>query len=1065
MHRNRVAVLLVLLLSLLTSLVAPAPVLAAEETAPSLAYSTMTFPKSVTAGDTVRFSVPVNVLKPEIGLCCGRMLITGPSKQRLFVDLTRNGNTLEGSLKLSANAPAGTYAVTELGLRDNDGKYLILKNGEKGFSQTFTVNAKGAPDTKGPTLNSISLPEKVANGDEIVVTAKATDDLSGVGEIYVTVQPKSVGDPGWSFVLMLHPTGKANEFSGSMVADAGAYIYGEGFISKVQLYDAAGNGTFLEGKALEGKENRTVMTVTRSTVPKEMLTSPNLNVIHPGPLAYWYWPGEDYEYVYNLLVQASKDPQAVRERVMGDLALLQTAIEGLRKELYTDPTTGLTISPMATSGKWYILSRASLVRLELLAELDRRAGTAHEKRPEFDEDYLDWLFQFFGEGARWLPMDETLPEWWTQMPLAVLKQLARSPEALKVMKTPALESEGYQQYDFMDRDVLYFLPVSSTNAPRLVTGTRSFSVYYDIRRTVTGVVQDLFYEIGRHFGQAYLSAYDARDRVSKWNGYLQLRGNQTWPDKIGWLGSATNNLADDFAVSFLPGKLGQQYVSAQSYQRLRDNPTMAEAFRSFVTTSLTQSTVMPKWSIANNRLEVGTAESRVVTVEGAAQNSVDFLGYYWAKSISPQSIPVSTVQGKAIFTYQVTEMGRAAEFALQAKTSTGRTSFRNSLYVRVPVLLDALPASTNSSPLTISGKAAPGAKVTVGATTATADNQGKFSLKVNLNPGENLIRLSTGEKLGSTVRVLYSPKTSKVPLKVNVGGTVRTEALQGVLETAPYAMVSIGSDSGQANYKGEFTYYVPLEEGTNRIQVKVTDTFGNSASWSGLVVRDTKAPSLLVSLPMRTNLSSYSLTGKTEAGALLTVNDQELPVKADGSFSLDLKLAPNKPQEFTLVAVDSAGNQAEQVRSVAYDPTVPLYVAGTSVDVKGQVEPGLALTYLGKPVTVDKDGKFTLTVSLRPLEENRVILQATKGGEAVGFLEYRVTSAVAVDSVKMQSNGRLRISGRAAKGYQVSVDFAVAEPAADGTWSLEVAPGGRTQLQLNVSGPSGSQSLTVDVPK
>jgi hypothetical protein len=115
---------------------------------------------------------------------------------------------------------------------------------------------------------------------------------------------------------------------------------------------------------------------------------------------------------------------------------------------------------------------------------------------------------------------------------------------------------------------------------------------------------------------------------------------------------------------------------------------------------------------------------------------------------------------------------------------------------------------------------------------------------------------------------------------------------------------------------------VELEEGENRIAARAINKDKEESDMSDeiIVVYKHKAPTLSVESP--SNGQNYPkeeprsrVTGKTDPGVKVTVNDFWAIVDPDGTFSYDLQLKGGE-NTIKIVATDEAGNRKEEERKV-----------------------------------------------------------------------------------------------------------------------------------------------------
>lgn len=137
-----------------------------------------------------------------------------------------------------------------------------------------------------------------------------------------------------------------------------------------------------------------------------------------------------------------------------------------------------------------------------------------------------------------------------------------------------------------------------------------------------------------------------------------------------------------------------------------------------------------------------------------------------------------------------------------------------------------------------------------------------------------------------------------------------------------------GSQSGETTTKedGAFELSAQLTEGENALSAFTVDQKGHESQPSKeyRVTLDTSAPTLEIAEPQEgqefdSKKKLITVSGKTEAGVKLHLNDRFFLPKADGSFSTTFSLADGD-NTLVIKATDEAGNQVEQTRVVKYKP-------------------------------------------------------------------------------------------------------------------------------------------------
>ncbi len=124
---------------------------------------------------------------------------------------------------------------------------------------------------------------------------------------------------------------------------------------------------------------------------------------------------------------------------------------------------------------------------------------------------------------------------------------------------------------------------------------------------------------------------------------------------------------------------------------------------------------------------------------------------------------------------------------------------------------------------------------------------------------------------------------------------------------------------------GKFTVSsVPLSDGTNSISAKLTDDRGNTSDLSNVVsvIYASKPPKLDVTAPsdnatVTGDPNSVTVSGTTDDGVTITINDRFVVIRSDSSFSYNFPLNDGD-NTLTIVATDKAGNQTKITRKVTY---------------------------------------------------------------------------------------------------------------------------------------------------
>jgi hypothetical protein len=170
---------------------------------------------------------------------------------------------------------------------------------------------------------------------------------------------------------------------------------------------------------------------------------------------------------------------------------------------------------------------------------------------------------------------------------------------------------------------------------------------------------------------------------------------------------------------------------------------------------------------------------------------------------------------------------------------------------------------------------------------------------------------------------------------------------------------------------------ISVPDGMHTLYFYAQDRFQNKeVTQSKQFKVDTAPPAITVTYPQQNailNTKNFTITGTTEAGATLTINNNSVSVGANGAFSYDAVISG--PQTFTIVARDSAGNTAQFLLSLSLDTTPPILnvsepkafeeIHAQFVTVKGETEKDAKVTINGTEVAVNPaDYSFSYSLQL-----------------------------------------------------------------------------------------------------
>lgn len=130
-----------------------------------------------------------------------------------------------------------------------------------------------------------------------------------------------------------------------------------------------------------------------------------------------------------------------------------------------------------------------------------------------------------------------------------------------------------------------------------------------------------------------------------------------------------------------------------------------------------------------------------------------------------------------------------------------------------------------------------------------------------------------------------------------------------------------------ADSSGKFSFNLTLTDGENSISAVSTDSSGNTSQKTEIqtVIFDKKLPELELIKPndkaefFGSKQRQVVVEGKTESEVRLQINQRQVVVENDGSFTFATTLSQGQ-NNFTVVAEDRAGNKTEKTFSVTFTP-------------------------------------------------------------------------------------------------------------------------------------------------
>ncbi len=232
--------------------------------------------------------------------------------------------------------------------------------------------------------------------------------------------------------------------------------------------------------------------------------------------------------------------------------------------------------------------------------------------------------------------------------------------------------------------------------------------------------------------------------------------------------------------------------------------------------------------------------------------------------------------------------------------------------------------------ITLEGVTEPGATVyqAGNAETVAVDAQGYFKIDRQLTEGSNILDIFASDQAGNTTHLSHNVVLVTRPPELTVASPTNDQWLnQKVLEVigaAPNAaQVLVNEQPAIVQEDGTFSREVILREGDNTIRVEVTDDVGNTAVAEQTVHLKTSPPQLEVNIADGAvfQQAGVRLSGRTEPGAIVRVNNRLLSVSPLGEFQTNLSLL-NGRNTIKIEVRDVAGNITQMSRRVEFKSPV-----------------------------------------------------------------------------------------------------------------------------------------------
>jgi hypothetical protein len=283
-------------------------------------------------------------------------------------------------------------------------------------------------------------------------------------------------------------------------------------------------------------------------------------------------------------------------------------------------------------------------------------------------------------------------------------------------------------------------------------------------------------------------------------------------------------------------------------------------------------------------------------------------------------------------------------------------------------------ASAIDASVEVSG---PVSGVTIDGVPATSSGQGRWAARVTLRAGQTSIVAAARDDLGRQAQATVSIRRDQRPPTVKIlsprsgaTGNASVRVTVQAEDDGPGVTVHVnGAPAALTN--GRYVADVALNPGRNAITARAEDAAGRSATDAIELILDANPPSLTIVEPTR------HLTNQPNVTVIANAFDREGSVNVDangtrliatgsaGAFSGQLTLRDGQ-NIIVVTATDQAGLTTERRVQVMLDRTPPVLTGQVVAIIEGSTEPGSTVSYGGKPISVDSDGNFRLTVQAPP---------------------------------------------------------------------------------------------------
>lgn len=381
-------------------------------------------------------------------------------------------------------------------------------------------------------------------------------------------------------------------------------------------------------------------------------------------------------------------------------------------------------------------------------------------------------------------------------------------------------------------------------------------------------------------------------------------------------------------------------------------------------------------------------------------------------------------------------------------TTTKQVTFRKDTIAPNIAILSPASGASVVSPVTLSGSCETGVNVIISGSGVSSGltvlcSNASFSAPISLNSGSGsrLVTVSQTDEAGNTgtqSRTFQSTVPTVPPLATAISAPAANTVaktgvtLQGTCQSGvPVVLSGTGLSAGSnvnctsGNFSAAITF--SNGDGAKFVNVKQTDSTGNTGQDSRSFFRDSTPPTLTISMPAANTAAKtgVTVTGACETGLSVQASGGGVSSTTNGncsggSYSMNLTFSNGDgTKAVTLTQTDAAGNAASVTRNFIRDTTPPNLTifspaagtsAATDLVITGTCETGLNVVASGTGVQSSSsklcaNSSYSMTVVFSSGDGSKVVQfsQTDAAGNVANVSRTfnRTTPPVAYDGVAL----------------------------------------------------------------